>query len=211
MKELIKSAVRAASTAAMLPALMAYAITCVCCDKEGVFAAFSQFLCQFPGKTGVYLRLAFYRQTASKCDVDVSIGYGTIFSSSSIAIGRSAYIGNYCSIGNVTIEDDVLIASHVSLMNGTRQHRIERLDIPVREQVGEFPPITIGRDSWIGEKAIVSANVGKHCVVGAGAVVLTDLPDYAIAVGIPARIIGDRRTVAGQTNVPQQTAVDAAL
>lgn len=177
----------------MLPALAMYAVTAACVSKDSAFVAFSQFLCQFPGKTGVYLRHAFYKFTAAKCDVDAFIGYGSIFSDRQVSIGRSTYIGNYCSIGNVTIEEDVLIASHVSLMNGTRQHRIDRLDIPVREQVGEFPPITIGKDSWIGEKAIVSANIGKHCVVGAGAVVLADLPDYAIAVGVPAKIVGDRR------------------
>lgn len=197
MKETIKFAVRAASLATMLPMLLLYSLTCICCGKDAAFPAFSQFLCQLPGKTGSYLRHAFYRQTALKCEVDASIGYGTIFSSPEVSIGRTAYLGNYCSIGKVTIEDDVLIASHVSLMNGTKQHRIERLDVPVREQIGEFPPITIGRDSWIGEKAIVAANVGKHCVVGAGALVLTDLPDYAIAVGIPAKIVGDRRTEAG--------------
>lgn len=193
MKELIKASVRAASTATMLPALGMYAVTAACVGKNDAFTAFSQFLCQFPGKSGVYLRHAFYKFTAAKCDIDAHIGYGTIFSDRQVSIGRSAYVGNYCSIGNVTIEDDVLIASHVSLMNGTRQHKIDRLDVPVREQVGEFPLITIGEDSWIGEKAIVSANIGKHCVVGAGAVVLSDLPDYAIAVGVPAKIVGDRR------------------
>ncbi|MEP3480136.1 MAG: acyltransferase [Fuerstiella sp.] len=193
MKDLIKSAVRAASIVTMLPVLAMYAVTAACVGKNGAFVAFSQFLCQFPGKTGVYLRHAFYQFAAAKCDADAFIGYGTIFSDRHVSIGQSTYIGNYCSIGNVTIEEDVLIASHVSLMNGTRQHRIDRLDIPVREQVGEFPPITIGKDSWIGEKAIVSANIGKHCVVGAGAVVLSDLPDYAIAVGVPAKIVGDRR------------------
>lgn len=199
VKELIKSAVRAASVATMLPTLALYAVTAMCVGKDNAFTAFSQFLCQFPGKTGVYLRHAFYKFAAAKCDVDACIGYGTIFSDRQVAIGRSAYIGNYCSIGNVKIEDDVLIASHVSIMNGTGQHKIDRLDIPVREQIGNFPLITIGQDSWIGEKAIVAANVGKHCVVGAGAVVLNDLPDYAIAVGVPAKIIGDRRQQAKAT------------
>lgn len=193
MKELIKSSVRAASTVTMFPVLVLYALTSVFVGKDSAFPAFSQFLCQFPGKTGVYLRHAFYKSTAAQCDNDAFVGYGTIFSDRRVSLGRSVYIGNYCSIGNVAIEDDVLIASHVSLMNGTRQHRINRLDVPVREQIGEFPAITIGEDSWIGERAVVAAHVGKHCVVGAGAVVLSDLPDYAIAVGVPAKIIGDRR------------------
>jgi acetyltransferase-like isoleucine patch superfamily enzyme len=110
-----------------------------------------------------------------------------------VSLGRSVYIGNYCSIGDVTMEDDVLIASHVSIMNGCRQHGTERLDIPVREQTGVYEPVTIGCDSWIGERATVAANVGRHCIIGAGALVLSPVPDYSIAVGVPARVIRDRR------------------
>ena len=110
--------------------------------------------------------------------------------------GRSVYIGHFCSLGNVTIEDDVLIASHVSVMNGCTQHGTSRIDIPIKEQPGEFVPVTIGAGSWIGEHATVAADVGKHCIVGAGSLVLKSIPDYAIAVGSPARIIGDRRETA---------------
>jgi acetyltransferase-like isoleucine patch superfamily enzyme len=95
-------------------------------------------------------------------------------------------------LGDVTIEDDVLIGSHVSIINGRRQHGIDRLDIPVREQPGEYPRVVIGMDSWIGDRAVVTADVGKHCVVGAGAVVTKPVPDYAIAVGNPARVQGYR-------------------
>jgi acetyltransferase-like isoleucine patch superfamily enzyme len=37
------------------------------------------------------------------------------------------------------------------------------------------------------------ADIGRHCIVGAGAVVTKAIPDYAMAVGVPARVIGDRR------------------
>ena len=66
----------------------------------------------------------------------------------------------------------------------------------VREQTGVYDPLTIGEDTWIGERATVAASVGRHCVVGAGALVLTAVPDFAIVAGVPARIIGDRRKVA---------------
>ena len=95
----------------------------------------------------------------------------------------------YCCLGDVTLGDDVLIGSHVSIINGGGQHGIERLDIPVREQPGEWPRVTVGEDSWIGDRAVVLANVGKHCVIGAGAVVCSPIPDYAIALGVPARVI----------------------
>jgi acetyltransferase-like isoleucine patch superfamily enzyme len=49
--------------------------------------------------------------------------------------------------------------------------------------------VTIGCDSWIGDRSIVLADVGQHCVIGAGSVVPKPIPDYAIAVGNPARVI----------------------
>jgi acetyltransferase-like isoleucine patch superfamily enzyme len=112
-----------------------------------------------------------------------------VFSHPTARVGRKVYLGVYCVIGDATLEDDVLIGSQVSVMNGAKQHGIERLDVPVREQPGEWPRITIGRDTWIGDRAVVMADVGKHCVIGAGAVVAKPIPDFAIAVGNPARIV----------------------
>ena len=123
---------------------------------------------------------------------DAVVSFGVLFSNPATTIGRSAYIGPYGVIGEVSIGDDVLIGSQVSIMNGAKQHGIERLDIPVREQPGEWPRITIGKDTWIGDRAIVMADIGEHCVVGAGSVVTKPVPDYAIVVGNPARVVGSR-------------------
>jgi virginiamycin A acetyltransferase len=75
------------------------------------------------------------------------------------------------------------------VINGGSQHGIERLDLPIREQPGRWPRVTIGRDSWVGDRTVVLADVGHHCVVGAGSVVTKPLPDFAIAVGVPAKVI----------------------
>ena len=96
-------------------------------------------------------------------------------------------------IGSITIEDDVLIGSNVSIINGNQQHGISRVDIPIRDQPGTYANITVGKDSWIGDRSIVMANVGKHCVIGAGSVVTKSIPDYSIAFGNPARVMRDRR------------------
>jgi acetyltransferase-like isoleucine patch superfamily enzyme len=83
----------------------------------------------------------------------------------------------------------VLLGSRVSIVNGGSQHGIDRLDIPIRDQPGVFPRVTIGRDTWIGEGATVLADVGSHCVIGAGSLVTRPIPDYAIAVGVPAKVV----------------------
>ncbi|MBL8820425.1 MAG: acyltransferase [Planctomyces sp.] len=195
MKSILKQMVRMICTILVLPAVALCRLQAVVGGRDRAFSGWSQFFALFPGLCGVHLRHAFCRQVMSGCADGAWIGFGTIFSHAGASIGKSAYIGNFCSIGDVAIEDDVLIASHVSIMNGCRQHGTARLDIPIREQPGVYEPVTIGRDSWIGEHATVAASVGKHCIIGAGSVVLKPIPDYSIAVGVPARVIRDRRTL----------------
>lgn len=193
MKQTLKSMIAGFFAVLVLPCVLAYRLQATFCGATRAFPGWSHLMSLFPGITGVYLRQAFFRQTTAGCEADACISFGTLFSDPGVRIGRSAYLGNYCSIGNVAIGDDVLIASHVSVMNGVRQHGTERLDIPMREQPGMFEPISIGCDTWIGERATVAASVGRHCIIGAGALVLSPIPDYAIAVGVPARVIRDRR------------------
>ena len=52
-------------------------------------------------------------------------------------------------------------------------------------------PVTIGRNVWIGTRAIIlpGVTIGDHSVIGAGAVVSRDVPDRAVVVGSPARIV----------------------
>ena len=156
---------------------------------ERAIAGCSQAIAWLPGLMGTYARQAFYRSVLAEVGDDCVIGFGVLFSHPQTRIGRGAYIGPYSVLGKVTIEPDVLIGSQVSITNGAQQHGIERLDVPIREQPGQWPRVTIGEDSWLGDRAIVMADVGKHCVVGAGAVVTKPVPDYAIVVGNPARIV----------------------
>jgi virginiamycin A acetyltransferase len=161
------------------------------------FTGWSQAFSLLPGLTGVYLRRAFYGLTLPRCEPDVCITFGSVISHPTARFGRRVYVGAFCTLGDIVLEDDVLIGSHVSIANGGAQHGIDSLDLPVREQPGIWPTVTIGRDTWIGDRAVVLADVGQHCVIGAGAVVTKPIPDFAIAVGVPARVIryrGDRRS-----------------
>jgi acetyltransferase-like isoleucine patch superfamily enzyme len=153
------------------------------------FATLVQSAALLPGKTGVYLRRALYRWCLNDAGNDCEIGFGTLLTSPETSIGERVYIGPYCMLGAVTIERDVLVASHVSILNGGRQHGTGRLDLAMRDQPGEYPRVTIGAGAWLGERSIVMCDVGRHCIVGAGAVVTQPLPDYAVAVGVPARIV----------------------
>jgi len=193
MRDVLKYCAEGLATLTVLPALLLYRFESMALGEGKVFQGWSQLFGLIPGLSGVYLRRAFYRLAFRRCARGAWLGFGTVFSHSGCSIGRSAYVGVYCCLGEVTLEDDVLIGSHVSIMNGSRQHGIERLDVPVREQPGIWQHVTVGRDSWVGDRAVVMADVGRHCVVGAGSVVTAPVPDYAIVVGVPARVVGRRR------------------
>jgi len=196
-RNLAKSILQLICMAVMLPSVLCYRLHAIVLGSDSAFSGWSQLLSLIPGLLGVHLRNTFFRFTMQQCSGDCHIGFGTIFSVSDVSVGSGVYIGNYCSIGEVTIEKDVLIASHVSIMNGCHQHGTALLDVPIRDQVGRNEPVTIGQNSWLGERAIVAASVGRHCIIGAGSLVLNPVPDYCIAVGVPARILRDRRSVKG--------------
>jgi virginiamycin A acetyltransferase len=189
MKAIAKVIFEAFACLAVSPAYAAYALGKTSAGPNRAFPGWSQAFALVPGFTGVYLRRAFYRRALHRCGPGSVLSFGTIFSHATASVGRSVYVGPYCCLGDVTLEDDVLLGSHVSVANGGGQHGIDRLDVPIREQPGVWPRITIGSDTWIGDRSVILADVGKHCVVGAGSVVTRPIPDFAIAVGVPARVV----------------------
>ncbi|MFC3150288.1 acyltransferase [Litoribrevibacter euphylliae] len=68
-------------------------------------------------------------------------------------------------------------------------------DLLVREQAVSSQGIHIGQDVWIGANTSVvdGVHIHDHAIIGMGSVVTHDIPEFAIAVGNPARVIGDRR------------------
>src|SRR5690554_2158755 len=123
--------------------------------SDGAFQSFSQFLSLFPGKTGVYLRAAFYRLACPGTSDDISIGFLTVFSHRDTTIHRGVYIGPQCNIGKCTIGENTLLGSGVHILSGNKQHGYKNPDIPIRDQDGTFEKIEISKDSWIGNSSIV--------------------------------------------------------
>ena len=70
-------------------------------------------------------------------------------------------------------------------------HGYEDICTPIIKQpIVQKGEVEIGEGSWIGEGVcIIGAKIGKNVVIGANAVVTKDIPDYCVAVGLPARII----------------------
>ncbi len=108
-----------------------------------------------------------------------------------IEIGDGSAIGVNCEVvGPVRIGHHVMMGPDVIIL--TQNHHFERLDIPMCEQ-GYRPPeaVVIGDDVWIGTRAIIlpGVTIGRGAIIGAGAVVTKDVPDYAIVGGVPAKVI----------------------
>jgi virginiamycin A acetyltransferase len=160
--------------------------------KEGIFIFSTQLLSIVPGKLGSYLRIAFNRVTMTYCDTESVIGFATLFSQIDTEIHKGVYIGPQCNIGMCSIGENTLIASGVHIISGSNQHSFSDLSIPIQQQGGTYTKVSIGKDCWIGNGALVFANIGNHSIIGAGSVVTKDIPAYSIAVGNPARILRSR-------------------
>lgn len=109
-----------------------------------------------------------------------------------LVIEDGTVIGHFAHIyatKSIRIEKKVLIADKVYISDNL--HGYENPEIPIIDQpIVQKKPVIIGEGSWIGENVcIIGASVGKHCVIGANAVVTKDVPDCCVAVGNPAKVI----------------------
>ena len=88
----------------------------------------------------------------------------------------------------VTVGEGTMIGSNVDILSSRHQHRREGTRLLGAES-GRFTAVRIGRHTWIGNSAIIMANVGHDCTVGAGTVVVNDVGPGLTVVGNPARVV----------------------
>jgi virginiamycin A acetyltransferase len=161
-------------------------------DRKNLFASCSEFLSLFPGRLGIFLRRSFYRMTLDECADDVHVGFQTTLAHPQMVIGRDVYVGNRCSLGMCRLDDGVTIGSNVDILSGRRQHGFDDPTQPVSKQGGSFTAVHIGRNAWIGNSAVIMADLGEGTVIGAGSVVVKAVPTGAVVVGNPARVVRTR-------------------
>lgn len=140
------------------------------------------------------LRAFCARHMLTSCGENVNVERHARFGRG-VTLGDRSGIGINASIGEQThIGSDVIMGPDCVIY--TRNHRFDRLDIPMREQgYGPVEPVEIGDDCWIGGRVTIlpGVHVGNGAVIAAGAVVTKDVPPYAVVGGVPAKIIYNRK------------------
>ena len=149
------------------------------------------------GRPSRWLRAICVSRFVARCGRDVNIEAGA-------RLGRRVWIGNHSSLGlDCRIDGELHVGNHSfmgpEVMVFTGNHVFQRCDIPMMFQASSAEqPVFIGDDVWIGARVILlpGVHIGDHAIVGAGAVVTKNVPDWSIVGGNPARVIRDRVTQA---------------
>ena len=126
----------------------------------------------------------------------LGFGSGTSIYDSALVIGNVT-VGEHVWIGPYTIIDGsggLIIGDYCTISVGVQlyTHDNVKQTLTAGQAMIERSPIRIGRCTYLGPNTVVQrgVEVGSYCVVGVGSFVNRDLPDYSIAVGTPARVIG---------------------
>ncbi|MFD2822500.1 acyltransferase [Lacinutrix iliipiscaria] len=110
-------------------------------------------------------------------------------------VGSDSELGTRCIIqSNVEIGSNVIMGPDVKIYS--RNHKSDRIDIPIQKQGKEFLQTKIGNDVWIGANALIlpGVTIHDHTIIAAGSVVTKDIPEYALVGGVPAKILKFRNS-----------------
>lgn len=113
-----------------------------------------------------------------------------------LQIGEGTYIGCYVCIagyGNIKIGKQCMIAAHSGIF--ANNHNFSALTQPMKQQGVTCKGIMIEDDCWLGHGVTVldGVTIGQGSVIGAGAVVTKDIPPFSVAVGVPAKVLFNRK------------------
>jgi acetyltransferase-like isoleucine patch superfamily enzyme len=166
---------------------------------SGAFAAFGR-------KTVIQLPVRLHGERRIKLGSDVFIGADSwlqALGDGRLEIGDGTSFAGGCVISaatSVRLGEKVLVARNVYVSD--HMHAYADSERAVLEQgITQFDPVVIGDGAWLGENVVVcpGVTIGRGAVIGANAVVRDNVPDHAVAVGIPAHVVS---VFAPSTTVP---------
>lgn len=140
------------------------------------------------------LRTFFAKRIVRHCGKNVNIEKHASFTPG-LSIGNNSGVGIMCEVnGFVTIGENVMMGPEVVIYSSS--HKYDRTDIPMCEQGFDDPKeVVIEDDVWLGRRVIImpGVHIGKGSIIGAGAVVTKDIPEYSVAAGVPAKVVKSRK------------------
>lgn len=138
------------------------------------------------------LRILVYKADGVKIGKDTHIHMGTqFFDVEGVSIGEGSIIGQNAFLDG---RDKLIIGNCVDIASDVMIYNSEH-DIHSEDFHAICAPVEIGDHVFIGPRAIIlpGVKIGRGAVIAAGAVVTKDVPDFAIAAGVPAKVIGERK------------------
>lgn len=162
-----------------------------------------------PGGIGDLLRVAYYHLTLAECAMSSRISFGSFFAHPQARVGSRVYVGSYCILGKAVIGEGTQLSSGVQILSGQHQHIRESSG--AFHQAGQFNPVTIGADCWIGAAAIVMSDIGARTTIGAGSVVTRPIPADSVAVGSPARVVRGPSPTASESSEFEPRRIEATV
>jgi len=118
-----------------------------------------------------------------------------------LSIGKNVFIGHFTYIdannSKVYIEDHVQITNYVNILTHSSNNKIRFPNAKFNKKLEKIGDVKIGAFSFIGPNSVIMPNsvIGKNSVVGAFSFVDGVFPNYSILRGVPAKIVGDTRTI----------------
>lgn len=168
-------------------------------DEIARFNYINEIIMKIPGGVGQKIRRYIIPRYFQSCGRNITIFENVRFRSlHRMVIGDNVDLGvdNFFQAGGgITIGNDVIFGPGVKIWS--INHRVERTDIPIREQGYSRESVTIDDGVWLGANVFVmpGVHITQGCVVSAGSVVgKKKYPPYSIISGNPARVIGNRKT-----------------
>ena len=152
------------------------------------FSAGKEVLALSPGLIGQYLRLAYYWSTCRDVSPNACFCIGSMLARRDVSIGSGTVLGAHSIVGRADLGREVMIAARVSVVSGKYLHG--RPSDRARGLGGNAESeerVLIGDSTWVGENAVIMANLGPRCTVAAGAVVVRPAEAGSTLMGNPAR------------------------
>lgn len=143
------------------------------------------------------LRRMLAKRLFRRCGDGVIIHHNVLFSvGANISLGNGVLLNRNSMLddrGPIEIGPYTMVAAGVTLE--THTHPFDNFERPIAYAGRGFAPISIGANSVVGYNAVVTAgtSIGYRCIVGANSVVTSDIPDYTVVGGVPAKPIKEIR------------------